>query len=291
MNVTESAPSLVTAPHASPTPAIQLLPGMSRAFERSDFAPVPHGWHVGGPDFVAVGCGRAGSTWWWSLLENHPDVHANRLNQKELHYFVHFGWDGPDAEQVAVYREAFARPEGGVCGDGSFNYLYHPLAMQHLWTAAPDAKLIVLVRNPIDRLLSTYDMFLRRRLRWLGLEGERAAVQSKYSLWAEAVTCCHLADGVRTMLKRWPIEQILILQYEQCRLDPRTHLARTYDFLGIDSAFVPRDLTASVNGDRHEIAPPDAPARARLAEMFEIDVDLVCTMLPEIDRSLWPDFA
>ena len=154
-NATESAPSLVTAPHASPTPAIQLLPGMSRAFERSDFAPVPHGWHVGGPDFVAVGCGRAGSTWWWSLLENHPDVHANRLNQKELHYFSHFGWNGPTDEQVEVYREAFAAPPGSICGDGTFAYLTHPLSVQHLWRAAPETRLIALLRNPIKLHVTT----------------------------------------------------------------------------------------------------------------------------------------
>jgi len=277
--------------NSTSAPPTTLLPGVMRPFTRADFAPVKPGWRIGPPDFVAVGCGRAGSTWWWSLIESHPQVVPNRLRQKELHYFAHFGWDGPDAEAVATYREAFAAPPGGVCGDGTFNYLFHPLAVQHLWTAAPEAKLIALLRNPIDRFVSAYDMFLRKRLRWLGLEDERAHVQRIYSLWDEAVTGCRIADGLRSVLKRWPRERLLVLQYEHCKRDPLGELERTYRFLGIDESFRPASIERPVNRERHELEPPDTAARARLAELFEADVDATCALLPEIDRSLWTDFA
>lgn len=262
-----------------------------RPFERADFAPTPAGWRVGPPDFVAVGCGRAGSTWWWTLISDHPHVVPNRLRQKELHYFLHFGWEGPDAEQIETYRNAFAAPVGSVCGDGSFNYLTHPLAIAHLARTAPEAKLIAIVRNPVDRFVSNYDMFLRRRLRWLGLEGERAHVTARVSLWDEAATACRLADGFRALLKRWPRERVLVLQYERCKLDPSAEIARTYRFLGIDDSFRPANLTRPVNREAHQVTKPDARARRELAELFENDVDQVCAMFPDIDRSLWSDFV
>jgi hypothetical protein len=239
---------------------------------------------------VLIGCGRAGSTWWWSLIESHPQVVANRLQQKELHYFLHFGWDGPSAEQIAVYREAFAAPPGSICGDGTANYLYVPLAIDHLWRAAPEARLIAMVRNPIDRFTSNYDMFLRRRLRWFGLTPEQARVL-RVSLWAEAANACRLADGFRAVLRRWPRQHLLVLQFEQCRRDPRGELARTYRFLGIEDSFVPPDPATPVNRETHELPPASAAARVRLAEFFEADVNAVLAMFPELERELWTDFA
>jgi hypothetical protein len=282
-------PNLPPATLTPPSP--KMLPGMLRPFERSDFAPLPKGWRAGPPDFVAVGCGRAGSTWWWSLIERHPKVVPNRLGQKELHYFSHFGWNGPSDEQVEVYREAFAAPPGSICGDGTFAYLTHPLSVQHLWRAAPETRLIALLRNPIDRFVSSYDRFLRHRMRWLGLDGERAVVQRNYSLWDEALTSCLCADGLRAVQRRWPRERLLVLQYEKCRLDPERELARTYEFLGLDPRFVPEGLREAINKEEHELAGPDAAARERLVELFERDVAETCRLCPEVDRSLWTDFA
>jgi hypothetical protein len=264
--------------------------GMLRAYTRDDLPPLPEGWRAGPPDFVAVGCGRSGSGWWWELLQEHPQIEKSRLGSKELYYFQHFGWNGPNDDQVALYREAFAAPPGSICGDGSFNYLTHPMAIQHLWRAAPETRLIALVRNPVDRFISTYDRFNRVRMGFLGLEEERAYVQRVYSFWCEAVTHCKIADGVRAVQRRWDRSAVLVLQYEKCVADPAGELARTFRFLEVDDTVVPTDLTRPVNREAHAVASPDEAARQRLIELFSDDVAAVTTMWPEIDRSLWPEF-
>ena len=263
---------------------------MLGAYTRDDLSPLPEGWRAGPPDFVAVGCGRSGSSWWWELLQEHPQIEKNRLANKELFYFQHFGWDGPSDDQVALYREAFAAPPGSVCGDGSFNYLTHPMTIQHLWRAAPETRLIALVRNPIDRFISTYDRLNRVRMPFLKLEGERAYVQRVYSFWCEAVTHCKIADGVRAVQRRWDRSAVLVLQYEKCVADPDVELARTFRFLEVDHTFVPANLTRPVNREAHVIESPDAAARQRLVELFRDDVAAVTAMWPEIDVSLWPEF-
>lgn len=267
-----------------------LNPGMQRPYVASDLAPLREGWSAGPPDFVAVGCGRAGSSWWWSLLQQHPDIVPSRLGGKELHFFQHFGWDGPDPASIALYRQAFAVPPGARCGDGSFNYLTHPMAVGHLWRAAPETKLIAIVRNPVDRFISVYDRFVRIRLEWLGLRDERAHVQQMYSLWCEAVTHCRLADGVRAVQRRWDPSRVLVLQYERCRQDPQGELARTFRFLDVDDTFRPTEISRPVNREHHVLGHPDAAGRARIAELFEADVDQTLALWPALDRSLWADF-
>lgn len=240
---------------------------------------------------VGVGCGRSGSTWWWSLLLQHPQVVPSRLAPKELHYFQHFGWDGPDHEAIALYREAFAAPPGAVSGDGSFNYLTHPLALGHLWTAAPESRLIVLVRNPVDRFISTRDQLARVRLPWLGLTDDRAYVQETFSFWCEAFTHCRLADGIAVVQAHWDPARVLVLQFEQCIVDPAREYVRTCRFLGLDEGFVPTGLTRPVNQRPHRLAPPDAAARRRIADALARDVDATLAAWPTIDRRLWRDFA
>jgi hypothetical protein len=280
------------APHGGPTiaSARPLVPGILRPRRPDDLGPCPPGWIVGPPDFVGIGCGRAGSTWLWSLVQQHPQVVAGRLADKELHYFQHFGWNGPDADAIALYRQAFAAPPGAICGDGSFSYLTHPLMVDHLWRAAPEARLLAIVRNPVDRFVSVLDQLTRVRLPWLGLDGDRAYVQRTYSFWGEAAAHCRIADGVRAVARRWPSSALHVLQYEQFVQDPRGHFAALCRFLGIDDRFVPADAARPVNREPAVIAAPDAAARRRLAEFFEADVDAVLDAWPSIDRTLWTDF-
>ncbi|MEZ5977858.1 MAG: hypothetical protein R3F34_06545 [Planctomycetota bacterium] len=75
-----------------------------------DLAPVPDGFRVGPPDFVGVGCGRSGSTWWCDLLSRHEDVVPNRVGLEELHFLDHSGRSAPSDEEIELSRSAFAPP-------------------------------------------------------------------------------------------------------------------------------------------------------------------------------------
>lgn len=264
---------------------------MLRPFGPGDLAPVPEGWRIGPPDFVGIGCGKAGSTWWWSLLCGHPQIVPSRVGAKELHYFCHFGWNGPSREEALTYRRAFARPPGGVAGDWSCDYLYYPLAIGHLAACAPEARLVAILRNPVDRCVSAYNMFLQGRARFLDLAAERAYVYRTFSLFPEAVRCCLLADGFRQVLRHYDRDRLLVLQYERCRQDPLRELKRTLAFLGVDAGYAPSVPERRVNALPYAVERPDAAARARLAEVFADDVAALCEMFPVLDRSLWPDFS
>jgi hypothetical protein len=82
------------------------------------------------------------------------------------------------------------------------------------------------------------------------------------------------------------------LQYERCTLDPAGELARTYRFLGLKDDFVPADLhrrpVEATTGSRVAVA---GDAVDRLVEAYRPDVEALAAQFPELDLSLWPNFA
>jgi hypothetical protein len=88
------------------------------------------------------------------------------------------------------------------------------------------------------------------------------------------------------LLRRFPREQLLLLQYERCVADPAGELARTYEFLGLEP-FLPASLARPVHETTVEkpILPPRY--RARLVEAYRRDAARLQRLLPELDLGLW----
>jgi hypothetical protein len=109
------------------------------------------------PDFVVVGAQKAGTTSLYRMLRKHPQVHMPRT--KELHYFD-FHYDrGPEwyAAQFRPGRWEWRR------GEATPNYMWGPLARQRLIEDLPQARIIAILRNPVDRAYSHYWHDRRRR--------------------------------------------------------------------------------------------------------------------------------
>jgi hypothetical protein len=103
------------------------------------------------------------------LLEQHPDLFLPK--QKELHYFsIHHG------RGEAWYRQQFAdaAPQQR-CGEITPYYVFHPQAPQRIYTLLPQAKLILLLRDPVERALSQFAHSRRLGLEPLELEEALAA--------------------------------------------------------------------------------------------------------------------
>ena len=115
--------------------------------------PCPPGWEVGPPTFVGVGTQKSGTQWWSHHLFGHPD--AVRPVRKELHFFQH-GWESPFGEQgITFYHRYFPQRPGIVTGEWTPRYVMDPWTPPRLRAAAPDARLLVLLRDPMSRLRSS----------------------------------------------------------------------------------------------------------------------------------------
>ena len=239
----------------------------------------PPGMQIGPPDFIGLGVPKCGTSWWFSLILAHPDVQGPV--RKELiffnrTFFRQYKEHGVSDEDLRVYWDWFPKPANAVTGEWTPSYLFWYLLPDILQRVTPDAKFLVMLRDPIER----YHSDISRRMAKKNLNGVRyrGLVRGFYS--AEMEPWEDVYDRSR----------LLMLQYEACVADPATHLASTYRFLGLDDTYRPSKLLAKVNETeaKRELNPR---LQGLMSELYEPDVVRLAARYPEIDLRLWPHFA
>lgn len=238
--------------------------------------PLPLGSVAPGlPDFVGIGAQRCGTSWWHSLLAQHPQVAGLGLGAKELHFFDDFWQRSVSAQDRWDYASHFRRRRGQVAGEWTPRYLFDPWAVPALLEIAPSTKLIVILRDPVARFRS-------------GLRHD-IDVASGRALTPDAVTSAYTrglyAHQLEPVLALVPREQVLVLQLEQCVRDVPGFLGRTWEFLGLEP------VSASVAGQRNESrAPAPVPQHLidRVRPRYRSDAERLAGLLPDvIDLDLW----
>jgi hypothetical protein len=239
---------------------------------------MPDGWIVAPPDWVGIGAQKAGTSWWSALIHQHPDVHRAGRQPKELHFFDAY-WERPfDADVAHTYARYFPRPEGGIAGEWTPGYMIDFWTPALLREAAPDARVLVLLRDPLERYRSS--MAHTDDMSRAPLSRNDAAGAFQRGLYAQQL---------RRVFAAFPREQVLLLQYERCRDDPASELARTFDFLGLPAATLPGgsfDRPVNPTTARKQELPADL--RAALARAYRPDLEALPDLAPGIDVHRWP---
>ena len=239
---------------------------------------IPAGWRVGPPHYVGIGAQKAGTSWWNRLIEAHPDVVNAGGLKKELHYFDR-SWETPFGEaDIERYHRYFPVPEGKVAGEWTPGYLIDFWTPELIARAAPDARILVLLRDPLDRFRSGLTHQLATSREPLGHRDIQGAFQRGI-----------YAPQVRRVLAAFPAEQVWIGQYEACRADPAGELARAYAFLGL-SPYEPdaSEFRGEVNPTTREKFEPSPALRASRVEGYASDLAQLADLLPDLDLTLWP---
>jgi hypothetical protein len=157
--------------------------------------------------------------------------------------------------------------------------MYDPWTPRLLRRAAPDARILVLLRDPVARYRS-------------GLAHQIGSTPRRpiEAMTVDALNRSRYALQLRRLHELFGAEQILVLQYERCREDTAGEYARTLRFLGVRDDFEPAEPRPLAR-----IAAPKATLWPELAEelraALEPDVRELVTLFPELDLALWPDFA
>jgi hypothetical protein len=238
----------------------------------------PSGWRTGPPHYVGLGAQKAGTSWWNSLIHRHPAVHRAGGQPKELHFFDR-SWEEPfGLADIERYGRYFPRPDGGVAGEWTPGYLIDFWTPDLLAQAAPEARILILLRDPIERLQSGLTHQLATSRKALTHRDVQGAFQRGL-----------YAPQLRRVLAAFPAEQVFVGQYEACRADPRRELARTYSFLGLD-AHEPDEsaFRGEVNPTTREKYQPSASLRSSLLDGYARDLEQLPDLAPGLDMSLWP---
>lgn len=244
------------------------------ALQRIPAGLYPRAWEIGAPDFVGVGTQRSGTTWWYAAIEAHPGVHRVPAAPKERHFFDEFHGRPFDAGCVERYHRLFPRPPGVLTGEWTPSYVYHHWTPSLLARAAPDARLLLLLRDPVERYLSAITGDERNRRR----SPRRASEAFERGLYSAQVS---------RLFACFDRSQVLILQYERCLLEPERELRRTYAFLGLEPGVVPDVLHRGVNvSSTPTVAAPEALVRS-VREGYVRDAAALFEDVPELDPALW----
>jgi Sulfotransferase family len=252
------------------------MQAQQRSTRREPPAPPP-GWHVAPPDYVGVGTARSGTSWWDQLIRMHPRVARMAETPKEVHFFDPYWEHGLAAEDAARYHAWFARPDGFLCGEWTPGYMLDVWTPALLRQAAPEARLLVLLRDPVERFRSGRTLAENRLT--VGSTA-RAAANAAFNRGI-------YADQLLRLWASFPRQQTLILQYERCVADPAGQLRRTFEFLGLDDDLDGMDLTRRVNESRGPKVGLSAWQEDVLVRRYQPENERLAVLLPDLDLSLW----
>jgi hypothetical protein len=237
------------------------------------------------PDFLVIGAQKAGTTALYAYLRWHPSITGP--SWKEVSYF-----DRHYARGAAWYRGNFpltwsqrsrrrTRPDR-IVGEASPSYLFHPLAAERVKALVPEARLVVLLRDPVDRALSHYQHELALGRETLPFEEAIAQEEARTHGEVERMLAdpayfsrawwdfTYLERGrYAEQLERWlaafPREQLLVLASDELANRPADTYKRVLDFLGAP----PHELDAYPRVFEREYDDMAPPTRQWLAAYYE----------------------
>ena len=188
-------------------------------------------------DFIGIGVQKAATSWLFACLEEHPSIRGSHVSgQKELNFFTQ-DWE-------LGYRYLHAQFDFGpwLCGEFSPRYFHDADAPARIAAYNPNVKLILMLRDPVDRAISQHRHEIRRT-RVPGNVAFRDALEDNPS---------YLEQGrYATHLQRWRSyfdeDQLLVLLHDDVASDAAGVLATTFRFLGVDPAFRPVATNQVVN--------------------------------------------
>lgn len=225
------------------------------------------------PAYLIVGAMKAGTTFLHEYLVQHPSCAAPA--EKELHFF-----DNNFERGTRWYRSRFPirpwmqtrRGRRMISGEASPYYFFHPLAAARAREVCPRARIIVLLRDPVDRAYSHYKQNVRAGFESLSfadalhaeagrLAGEEARLIAQPGYYSSAhQTHSYMARGdYAPQLTRWfdafGRSNVLVLQSERLWEKPAMVYAKVVSFLGLPG-YVPAGFRPR-NRVRYDAMPPE----------------------------------
>ncbi len=242
------------------------------------------------PDFIIIGAMRGGTTSLYSYLTDHPNIGPAYM--KEVHFFdVHYHKGLPwyraqFPSSVQKYYTEHIQKQQFITGEASPYYLFHPHAAKRMAKMLPQVKLVVLLRNPINRAYShyyhevaggheklpTFEEAIDCEQERIGKEAEELACNERYMSYKHR-HFSYLSRGIYVdQLKVWmglfPRAQFLILKSEDFYADPAAGLQQVLEFVNVPSVgLAQKEEYEHLNTTKP--AKMNAATRKRLIEYFE----------------------
>lgn len=209
------------------------------------------------PNFLIIGAAKSGTTSLYHYLNQHPHVYMSPV--KETNFFALEGekanFRGPGADErinrwsvtdLEAYHKLFeGAAEERALGEASPLYLYSAKAVARIKHHVPEAKLIVVLRNPADRAYSSFLHVVlngREPYKEFGraLEAESERIRANWDWIWHYKNMGFYHDQLSRYYEAFGPEQMKVYLYEDLNRDPGGVVRSAFEFLGVDASFTPQ---------------------------------------------------
>lgn len=187
------------------------------------------------PDFLICGIQKGGTTSLHGYLQQHPGI--SMPDEKEVNFFT-FNWD----KGLSWYESHFppSRSPNVKVGEASPLYMWYPEVPARIASVLPEAKLVFLLRNPVDRAYSNYWYNIGRAAQDPGQSfGEAVRTDDGRSRY---ITKGFYFEQLSRFARHFPRDRICVVLSEELFADPAGELRSLFDFIGVDPDFTPGTL-------------------------------------------------
>lgn len=186
------------------------------------------------PNFLCIGVEKGGTTWLHAQLKLHPDIFLP--DTKEVHFFNRYSSNFVERDNYKLglkwYADFFNKFNGQkACGEITPMYICDPEAPIRIHKEIPDAKLIVMLRNPVNRAYSHYWMAKNKQHTNLSFDEVIAQQEDRF------IKRGLYAQQLATYYKLFKADQIKVVFFEQVMKDPEYWLNDICKFLGVGEDF------------------------------------------------------
>jgi hypothetical protein len=241
-------------------------------------------------DFVIGGTQKGGTSALDAFLRQHPQICLPET-RKELHFFdraENFGGKPAYKKYHANFKPA---PRHRVIGEATPIYMYWDAAPSRIWSYNPGMKWVLVLRNPVERAFSAWNMETKRGAERFSF---REAVAQESMRCREALPPApdilyldrgFYAHQVRRLFNIFGQENCLILLNEDLRTNHQSTLRSVFDFLKVDPSFVPPEATVFEHEYDQGIEPE---LYSKLMDLFYFDIKQLERLLSR-DLSSWSE--
>ena len=192
------------------------------------------------PNLLIIGAGKSGTTALHAYLALHPEIGMSE--RKELQFFTRTSWRDLVPWYSAQFQAAFP-----VRGEASPDYTmapFLPCVADRIQELIPDAKLIYMVREPIERAIAHYVEYVALRLEDRPI---RAALADPDDPSNPYICASRYASQLAPFVERFESSQLLVLDQLDLLHDRERTLQAVFRFVGVDPGFMAPGFRSSHN--------------------------------------------
>ena len=198
------------------------------------------------PDFFIVGAPKAGTTSLYYYLEQHPDIFMSPVKEpnyfsfteieKQNLYYTEKGisnWE----DYVALFRNSSGKK---ARGEASVSYLFYPGVAKNIFNKIPEARIIIMLRNPIDRAFSHYEMDYRLgyvKSSFSEIVFDKNKNHLRQMQFQQYVLLGNYAEQVNRYFEVFGKKNVFVVLFDDFKTDAEGVIKKLYKFLQVNPDF------------------------------------------------------